>query len=133
MDTMTCTLENEMVNVKEKEIEIPSLDILLNILEGNASDEEKHNFVINHGFVSVQHCSFYVTYRKEADILKSNLDDLQHTLSPYEISIAKKEISGIEILVNRFRNVSFYKDLMRITGREDISPYGENILKREDD
>lgn len=120
--------------VDEEKIEIDMniefLENWLNMLERNASDKEKHNMVVKQGFISVQHFNLYMACKNDADELRMDLDDMRFNLTSHAISIREKEIAEKEILSKRIKDESYYKNMMRIMGRKDTSPYGEDLLKR---
>lgn len=117
----------------EADMQIDFLEKWLKLLQRNASEKEKHNFIIKYGFVSVQQFELYMTIRDDVFNLKDELEDIRFfdDISPLEIEKREKEIAEKEAMAENIKNLGYYKWVLRSLGRKDITPYGEDILKRK--
>lgn len=121
--------------IDEKQIkldmEIEFMENWLKLLERSASEKEKYNFVIKHGFISVNHFSLYLACLDDAQNLKDQLDEIRYNISTNEIKKREKEISEKETMAKNIKNKTYYEIVLRTLGQKDITPYGEDILKRK--
>jgi len=112
------------------EMQIEFLGKWLKMLERNASEKEKYNFITKYGFVSVQQYNLYSACMDDVITLKWELDDIRYDISSDEIAKREKEITEKEALAENIKNLFYYKMILRGLGKKDITPYGEDILKR---
>ena len=115
----------------EAEMQIDFLEKWLKLLERNASEKEKYNFVIKYGFVSVMQFNLYMSCTDDVNTLKWELDDTRDYISANEVEKLEKEISEKEKLAKNIKHLMYYKMVLRGLGLKDITPYGEDILKRK--
>ena len=115
----------------ELDLEIEFMGKWLKLLERNASEKEKHNFVIEHGFVSVMQFGLYMSIMDDVFNLKEELEDGRYDLSDNEVARHEEEIAEKEKMAKSIRSLAYYKWVLRCTGKKDITPYGEDILKRK--
>jgi len=115
----------------ETEMQIDFLKKWLNLLERNASEKEKYNFVIKYGFVSVMQFNLHMSCMDDVNTLKWELDDTRDYISANEVEKLEKEISEKETLAKNIKHLMYYKMVLRGLGMKDITPYGEDILKRK--
>ncbi|MDF2880192.1 MAG: hypothetical protein K0R54_749 [Clostridiaceae bacterium] len=113
------------------DMEIEFLEKWCKLLQRNASEKEKHNFVINHGFVSVKQFSLYMACMDDVHNLKEKLEDIRNDISNYEIARREKEIAKKMSMAEQIKDELYYRFVLRTLGQQDITPYGENILKRK--
>jgi len=125
--------EDKQVDEKaiEAEMQIDFLETWLKLLERNASEKEKYNFVIKHGFVSVLQFNLHMSCMEDVHNLKDILDDIRYDISASEIAEREKEITEKEAMAKNIKNLFYYKMILRGLGKKDITPYGEDILKRK--
>jgi hypothetical protein len=123
--------EDKQIDKKQLKInaEIEFMEKWLKLLERNASEKEKHNFIIKHGFVSVMHFSLYLMCINDVNNLKDELDEIRYDISKDEIKKREEEIQDKEVMAKNIKNISYYKFILRELGKRDITPYGEDILK----
>jgi len=126
------------INFKDKQIDekaialdiqIEFMEKWLKLLERNASEKEKYNLVIKHGFVSIQQFNLYMTCMNDVHTLQWELDDIRDDISDKEITKREKEISGKEAMAKNIKDLFYYKMVLRGLGKKDITPYGEDVLK----
>jgi len=118
-------------NAIEAEMQIDFLEKWLKLLERNASEKEKYNFVIKYGFVSVMQFNLYMSCMEDVHNLKDILDDVRYGLLDYEVAEREKEIMEKEAMAKNIKNLFYYKMILRGLGKKDITPYGEDIMKRK--
>lgn len=65
------SFNNDEVDEKqiELDLEIEFLETWIKMLERGASDKEKHNFVVKHGYVTVRHLSLYLSCKDDVNHL----------------------------------------------------------------
>jgi hypothetical protein len=112
------------------DMQIEFMERWLKLLERNASEKEKYNLVIKHGFVSVQQFDLHMACINDVHDLKWDLDDIRDDISNDEIAKREKEIIEKEAMAENIKNLFYYKMVLRGLGKKDITPYGEDILKR---
>jgi len=115
----------------EAEMQIDFLEKWLKLLERNASEKEKYNFVIKYGFVSVLQFNLHMSCMEDVHNLKDILDDVRYGLLDYEVAEREKEIMEKEAMAKNIKNLFYYKMILRGLGKKDITPYGEDIMKRK--
>ena len=115
----------------EAEMQIDFLEKWLKLLERNASEKEKYNFVIKYGFVSSMQFNLHMSCMDDVNTLKWELDDTRDYISANEVEKLEKEISEKEKLAKNIKHLMYYKMVLRGLGIKDITPYGEDILKRK--
>ena len=115
----------------EAEMQIDFLEKWLKLLERNASEKEKYNFVIKYGFVSSMQFNLHMSCMDDVNTLKWELDDTRDYISANEVEKLEKEISEKETLAKNIKHLMYYKMVLRGLGLKDITPYGEDILKRK--
>ena len=127
------SFEDRQVDEKaiESEMQINFLEKWLKLLERNASEKEKYNFVIKYGFVSVLQFNLHMSCMEDVHNLKDILDDIRYGLLDYEVAEREKEIMEKEAMAKNIKNLFYYKMILRGLGKKDITPYGEDIMKRK--
>lgn len=113
------------------DMDIKMLEEHLKLIKRNANEKELYHFATKYGFLSYQHYSMWLNYvnhaqeeREEAELNYENYDDceyLKQVNDKYEEEIKEAD---------RFRDIWYYKFVMRQIGGKDYSPYGKNLLKR---
>lgn len=120
-------IDQKRINI---DMEIEFLEKWYDLLKRNAPDKEKHNFAVKNGFVSEKQLCLHLASMNEVHELRFELDEDRHLLSPGEIAKREKEIEEKQALAEQIKNESYYKIVLRMTGHRDITPYGEDILRR---
>lgn len=111
---------------------IEFLEGWLYLLESGASAEVKFEFCRNHGFVSETHLSLWMDIHDEYQAMQNDLDLMKscHNLTDASIMLLEQGVSYKKELARAMKNPDFYIKNMIILGKEDISPYGEDLLKK---
>lgn len=106
------------------------LETYLKMDERNASEKERHNFVVRHGFLSLNHFNLYLTVSDDVGTLEYELEHNRDFLSPEKVQEMEEKIAFKKSELKKMRDKDYYKIMMRILGQEDYSPYGKDLLKR---
>lgn len=124
---------NKLIDEKkiEADMQIEFLEKWLRLIQRNASEKEKHNFIIQYGYVSVQQFNLHMACMDDVYNLKEELEDIKFDISLSEIKKREKEIVEKEAMARNIKNITYYKLILRCTGKKDITPYGVDILKNK--
>jgi hypothetical protein len=114
-------------NKIECEMEIDFLEKWLKMLERNASEKEKYNFIIKHGFLSVKHFNMYMACKDDAVCIRFDIEG--GYLTDDALKEKERELKEKENLMERIKNINYYKFIMKMMGEKDFSPYGVNLLR----
>jgi hypothetical protein len=121
------------VEINEEEVkqnlEIEFLEKWLKMLSRNASEKEKYDFIVKHGFLSVKHFNLYISCKDEADMFECELEDARHYLNSRELNALKLNYEQKRNMANSIKNINYYKIMARHMGEKDFSPYGVDLLR----
>jgi hypothetical protein len=109
--------------------QIEFFETWLKMLQRNASDKEKHNFLIKHGFLSINQFELWLSVTDDYRNLEMQLNDDGKFMSSEEYTNMFKEIELRKSMAEDIKRPSYYLFVMRQLDKKDISPYGEDILK----
>lgn len=117
--------EEEFKN--EKQIEF--LEGWLKLQERNASSKEKFRYAQEHGFVSETHLNMCLAAQDDYDTLKEEFEVAKEFLSKEQIREYQEKLNTQEYMAVSIKNKRYYKMIMKLLKRKDVSPYGEDLLK----
>ncbi len=105
--------------------DIEMLEKYLKMCERNASEKERFRLAQEYGFVSEQHLKLWLSC---SDDYENHLGELE-LYSGKALKEQKKKVEELESMAKNIRSCSYYRFIMRMMGKKDYSPYGENLLK----
>ena len=108
--------------------EVDFLERWLKMLERNASDKERYNFLVKYGFLSEQHFLLYTKCKYETIELEQKVDEQKELYINLDLSLIKR-LNEAKDMEHSIKNIYFYRMTMNMFHKKDVSPYGNNVLK----
>ena len=124
-----CILSEEKIR-QNQELELAQG--WLNLLERNASAKEKYLFAQKYGFVSETHLNLWMAAEDDYHGKLEELESFGDALHKKELSARKTKVEELKRQVELIRDKQYYRMIMKALGQRDISPYGEDLLRRKD-